>query len=56
MTCGACEKLISKRIMRIDGVIEVAVKLPGSATITASRDISVEEVQKVLEGTHYIVS
>lgn len=53
LTCTACTKLIAKRIKTIADVEDVNVELPGKATIQAGRDIIVDEIQKVLEGTQY---
>jgi len=56
LTCGACEKVISKRLQTIAGVEQVGVSSQsGIASVTASRIISKDEVIKVLEGTHYKV-
>lgn len=56
LTCGACEKVISKRLQKIEGVHEVHVSSETEVTsITASRSISKEEVISALEGTHYKV-
>lgn len=56
MTCHACEKVVSKRLSSIVGVQGVAVDVPnGNATITASGNISKEEIEKALSGTHYQV-
>lgn len=54
LTCGACEKVISKRLQKIEGVQEVHVTVQNGATsITATRPISTDEVTLALEGTHY---
>ncbi|PIV70808.1 hypothetical protein COZ40_01730 [Candidatus Roizmanbacteria bacterium CG_4_10_14_3_um_filter_39_13] len=56
LTCGACEKVVSKRLQKIDGVQEIHVSSQnGSVSITAFRSISKEEVISALEGTHYKV-
>lgn len=56
LTCGACEKVISKRLQKIEGVKEVHVSSQNQqASITASRSISKEEVVTAFEGTHYQV-
>lgn len=56
LTCGACEKVISKRLQKIEGVQEVQVSSQNGVTsITASRPISKDEVITALEGTHYKV-
>ena len=54
LTCGACEKVISKRLQKIEGVQEVHVSSQnGNTSITATRPISTDEVTFALEGTHY---
>ena len=53
LTCSACQRLITKRIMKIAGVKKVNVELNGKTEIDAERDISKEEIMKVLEGTEY---
>lgn len=56
LTCGACEKVISKRLQQIDGVQEVHVSSQnGAVSITASRSITKQEVIIALEKTHYKV-
>lgn len=56
LTCGACEKVISKRLRKIEGVQEVLVSSQNGATsISASRPILKDEVISALEGTHYKV-
>ncbi len=56
LTCDACEKVISKRLQKIEGVQEVHVTAQNGVTsITASRSISKDEVVRALEGTHYKV-
>ncbi|MBU3978505.1 heavy-metal-associated domain-containing protein [Patescibacteria group bacterium] len=53
LTCGACQKIITKRIMKIKGVKEVKVELNGRTEIDAERNISKEEIMKVLEDTEF---
>lgn len=53
LTCAACQKLITKRIMKIAGVDSVSVELSGNTDIVAVRAIANEEITKVLEGTQY---
>lgn len=55
LTCGACTKLITKRIKTISDIEDVNVELPGTATIKANREVTEDEVKKVLKGTHYTV-
>lgn len=56
LTCGACEKVISKRLKAIESVEEVHVSSAnGFASIIAPRHIDIQEVEKALQGTHYKV-
>jgi copper chaperone CopZ len=56
MTCTACEKMIAKRLQKIEGVQEiVASSNRGDVLITASRPITNDEVIVALDGTHYKV-
>jgi copper chaperone CopZ len=55
LTCAACQKLISKRISKIDGVENVDVALNGETNISAAKAISNKEIMNVLEGTQYQV-
>ncbi|MFA4853477.1 MAG: heavy metal-associated domain-containing protein [Bacteroidales bacterium] len=56
LTCGACEKVITKRLQTIEGVKEIHVSAPnGFTSIMATRPISKDEVRLALEGTHYKV-
>lgn len=57
LTCGACFKLVNKRLSSIDGVREVTVKnMAGETEILAERQISVLELQDALSGTDYKIS
>lgn len=52
--CPACQKLTSRIIGKIDGVSAVAVDLEKSeATIFANGEVTIEEINKVFEGTNY---
>ena len=54
LTCGACEKLVGKRLKTINGVEDVKVSLhDAQASVFASRAISESEVALALEDTHY---
>lgn len=54
LTCGACEKVISKRLKTIEGVQDVQVSAQnGQTIISASRSITKDEVTKALQNTHY---
>ncbi|PIY69150.1 heavy metal transporter [Candidatus Roizmanbacteria bacterium CG_4_10_14_0_8_um_filter_39_9] len=56
LTCGACEKVITKRLQVIEGVEKVQVSAQnGETSIIASRAISKDEVTEALQGTHYTV-
>lgn len=54
LTCGACEKVISKRLKTIEGVQEVHVSAQnGFTSITGVRPVTTNEVTQALQGTHY---
>ncbi len=53
LTCGACQKLIQKRISRINGVLDVQVDADGKTIIGSERQIKIDEVEKALEDTKY---
>ena len=56
MTCPACEKLIGKRLLKIEGVTQVKVNLKDeTAQIEGLRKINENEVKKILDGTQYQV-
>lgn len=55
LTCAACQKLIQKRILKIEGVNDVVVELSGQTSIKASRKITSGEVADVLKDTKYAV-
>lgn len=55
LTCGACQRLIAKRIKTINGVADAVVALTGKTEITAQKMIDKREIAKVLEGTKYAV-
>lgn len=56
MHCGACQKVIEKKLMKIEGVEKVNVELSGEAAITANRSIKIDEIKLALKGTDYQVS
>ncbi|MFA5933182.1 MAG: heavy metal-associated domain-containing protein [Microgenomates group bacterium] len=56
MHCGACQKVIEKKLMKIEGVEKVSVELSGEAIVTANRSINIDEVELALKGTDYKVS
>lgn len=53
LTCPACQKLVSKRIKSIEDVEDVNVELSGKTEIRAGREISKDEIRKILEDTSY---
>lgn len=56
MSCSACQKVVEKRLSKIEGITAVAVDVgAGTAAITAAREIAIEEMQRVLEDTHYTI-
>lgn len=53
--CQACQKLTSRMISKINGVSAVDVDLNKSAaTVTADRPLTLDEIQKALEGSNYV--
>lgn len=55
LTCGACQKLIQRRIAKINGVSDVQVDTDGKTIIGSNRRIKLDEVEKALEDTKYKV-
>lgn len=56
MSCGACQKVVTKLLSKIDGVTGVEVNVEaGTAAIAATRTIATEEVVQALAGTHYTI-
>lgn len=56
LSCGSCEKMVAKRLMKIDGVTDVRVTATnGQTTISTARQITTNEITTALEGTHYSV-
>ncbi len=56
MHCGACEKVISKRLGKLPGVSNVKVSLnEGTAEIESEEKITPEEASSILTGTDYQV-
>lgn len=53
LTCGACQKVIQRRISRISGVKNVTVEENGITQIVTINVLSKSEVEKALEGTPY---
>lgn len=56
MHCGACQKVIEKKLSKVAGVFGVKAKLDGDVFVSANRTISSDEVRFALEGTDYAVS
>ena len=56
MSCSACQKVVEKRLSKIDGITGVTVDVEaGTAAITAIREIQLAEISQTLEGTHYTI-
>ena len=51
MHCQACQKVIEKKLMKIEGVSQVIALLSGEVTVVANRSITSDEVKLALEGT-----
>lgn len=56
MHCGACQKVIEKKISKIAGVLGVTAELSGNVVISADRSVSTDEIKLALEGTDYQVA
>jgi len=57
LTCGACQKIIQKRLGKIDGVTQVDVTLEtGGTVITARRMIEMSEIRNALIDTKYLIT
>lgn len=56
MHCGACQKVIEKKVSKISGVDGVSISLDGDLSVLANRSINLDEVKLALEGTEYAVS
>jgi copper chaperone CopZ len=54
--CGACQKVIKKKLSKIDGVSRVNVEFNGNVLVSANRSINIDEMKLALEGTEYAVS
>lgn len=56
LTCSSCEKIVGKKLSKIEGVQEVQVSAQsGLTSLLSSRPIVQSEVSRALEGTHYKV-
>ncbi|MDO8512965.1 MAG: heavy metal-associated domain-containing protein [bacterium] len=56
MTCGACAKLISKRISKIDGVQDIKIENnTGETEIVSTQDLDISAIQNALGETEYKV-
>ena len=53
LTCGACVKLVERRLQRLPDVVETKVALDGAVEVVARREILPAEVQQVLADTPY---
>ena len=53
LTCGACVKLIERRVQRLSGVVEVRVSPDGKTTLRGEREILPADIQQALAGTPY---
>ncbi|OGG15356.1 hypothetical protein A3D77_07485 [Candidatus Gottesmanbacteria bacterium RIFCSPHIGHO2_02_FULL_39_11] len=56
ITCEACVKLIKKKVGRLTGVTDVAIKNNnGETTITSSNELKVSDIITALSGMPYTV-
>ena len=54
--CGACQKVIEKKLLKVEGVSQVNAEANGDVSVLANRAINLDEVKLALEGTEYTVS
>ena len=55
LSCQACQKIIQKRVGKIQGVTEVSVDLNGKLELKSDRTIDKAELINVLKDTDYKV-
>lgn len=56
LTCGACVKLATKRLQKVEGVENVKIDLEsGDTEITSSSVIKPEQLAQSLKDTHYSI-
>ena len=55
MHCGACQKVIEKKLSKIMGVSGVNAQLNGEVIVCANRSVNLDEVKLALEGTDYVL-
>ncbi len=53
LTCGACVKIIKKRVEKIAGIIQVEVNIQGQLQIKEERDLDKSEIIAALKDTDY---
>lgn len=54
MRCGACTRVITRRVKKILGVTDVVVNLEtGMADVTSEQKIGKNEIEEVLKDTEY---
>ena len=57
ISCGACSRLISKRLQKIDGVKKINIEdKTGEAEITSSQDLDINAIRSALVGTQYKIA
>lgn len=56
MHCGACQKVIEKKLSKIEGVTGVTAQLSGDVSVLANRSVNIDEVKLALQDTDYTVS
>ncbi len=56
MHCDACIKLITMKVNKIDGVSEFTLMSDGQAKLSASRPITLSDIQAALHGLEYTVT
>lgn len=57
LSCVSCVKLCTMKFKKLPGVADVAIDLDtGSSSVVADREVALDDLQRALAGTHYIVA
>jgi len=53
LTCEACAKLLKRRLEKIEGISEANVSEEGTANITSSKELDLNEISESIKDTDY---
>ena len=53
LECNACIKLVKSKVGKIDGIKSVEVNLLGETCIISERQVTKDEIKRVLSGTNF---